>query len=384
LNAEPTATVNIHVIDELKVGGAQTHLVTVLREIVRCESPSRHLVVSLFGGGGIEDDLRQLGIEVQALDFRDAFQRRRFLEPSRSLLRIFRERRPQLVTAHLTWSRLLGLYAAWRAGVPVRLGFEQGDLYLSSLKFRAANFAGQFFAHRMIVCSRALGDWVHKTHRIRWKKLAVLHNCVDLQLFNPERHQRRQREAWAIPPERTLFCAAGTLGRGVNKRVDVCIKAVARARMQGADVGLVICGDGEQRSGLEALARQLGISDYVLFLGMRRDLPAILSACDAFCHGAPFEPFGIVCIEAMAMELPVVVPRTGGIAEAVEDGITGYLYPPLDDAALGAAMSTLHKDPGKRREMGRAGRRRVEREFSVAEYVNKFRELAKPQRGKHG
>ena len=60
---------------------------------------------------------------------------------------------------------------------------------------------------------------------------------------------------------------------------------------------------------------------------MRDDVPAVLAGCDAFCHAAPFEPFGIACIEAMAMGLPAVVPDSGGILEAVDDGVTGLVYP---------------------------------------------------------
>src|SRR5688572_30257565 len=108
----------VHVIDELKVGGAQTHLVTMLREDVRAPR-YRHRVVSLFGDGPIGDQLRGLGIQVEILDLRPLFARKRFDRAMRLLADRFRQYRPDLVEAHLTWSRLLALPAAWRAGVPV-------------------------------------------------------------------------------------------------------------------------------------------------------------------------------------------------------------------------------------------------------------------------
>ena len=92
--------------------------------------------------------------------------------------------RPDLVEAHLTWSRFIALFAAWRAGVPLRIGFEQGDLYMNSWKFRVANFFAQSLAHRVVVCSEALGDWVHRTHGISRSRLLVMHNCVDLARFS--------------------------------------------------------------------------------------------------------------------------------------------------------------------------------------------------------
>ncbi len=80
-----------------------------------------------------------------------------------------------------------------------------------------------------------------------------------------------------------MFCAVGTLGHGINKRVDVCIRALATARLAGTKAALVICGDGEQRSELEELAQSLGIASYVKLLGtapmwLRYYAPAMCSA----------------------------------------------------------------------------------------------------------
>jgi len=361
----------LHLIDELRVGGAQTHLVTMLREALRAYPGVSHRVVGLFGDGPVGDDLREMGVEVEALDLRPHLEGRRFRRAARVLRDLFRERRPDLVEAHLTWSRLLGLYAAWREGVPKRIGFEQGDIAFKSLKFRLANFFGQYFAQRVVVCSRALGEWVHRTHRVSRRRLTVLHNCVDTETFRPPSGPDDAAE-FERPEAAILFCAVGTLGRGVNKRVDVCIRAVAAAREGGADVGLAVCGDGSQRADLERLADELGVGEHVSFLGMRDDVPRVLAACDAFCHGAPFEPFGIVCVEAMATGLPVVVPDAGGMMEAVDDGETGLVYHVLDHEALAAAMARLDADAELRRTMGRAARRATEERFSVRDYVSRL------------
>jgi hypothetical protein len=143
----------LHIIDELKVGGAQTQLADVLREAIR-RYPIKHHVVSLFGDGPIGQNLRSLGIPVETLDLRPLMGRRRFLAAAKVIEGRIRSLRPAIVEAHLTWSRLLGLYAAWRAGVPLRIAFEQGDIYLKSWKFRAANFVGQYLAHHIVGLGR--------------------------------------------------------------------------------------------------------------------------------------------------------------------------------------------------------------------------------------
>jgi glycosyltransferase involved in cell wall biosynthesis len=359
-----------HLIDEFRVGGAQTHLVTILADAQR-RFPYRHRVGGLFEEGPIADDLRALGIEVDLFDLRADFQDRRFDRVVAKLNRRFRELRPDLVEAHLTWSRLLGLPAAAIARVPRRIGFEQGDIYMKSRGMRVANFFGQVAAQEVIVCSDALKQWVRETHRTSERRLEVFHNCVDVKRFVP-READATRAAFSLPDGAVRFVTVGTLGRGVNKRVDVSIRATAIAAAAGAHVGLVVVGDGEQRAELEQLAATLGISDRVHFLGMRSDVPAVIASCDVFVHAAPFEPFGIVCIEAMACGLPVIVPDKGGISEAVREGETGFIYATLDADALARAMIRLANDPAALTAVGAAALADVRARFTVEGYNDRL------------
>jgi len=359
---------HVHVIDELRTGGAQTHLITMLREAAKYPGIEHH-VVTLFGDGELGEEIRDLGIQVHVLDLRPYFRKRKFFAATLEVQTLLENLRPDLMEAHLTWSRFIALFAGWRAGVPLRIGFEQGDLYMNSWRFRVANFFAQSLAHRIVVCSEALADWVHRTHRISRSRLLVMHNCVDLARFSKN---GPKAEGVEFGHGTTVFCAVGTLGRGVNKRVDVCIRALAAARLAGAKAVLVVCGDGEQRSELETLAQSLGIAHHVKFLGTRSDVAQVLRACHVFCHAAPFEPFGIVAIEAMAVGLPVVVPSSGGVRETVEHGVNGLLYPALNHHALGELMVTFANEPALRERMGVASRRMVQERFAVGQYLSKL------------
>jgi glycosyltransferase involved in cell wall biosynthesis len=360
----------LHVIDELKVGGAQTHLETMLLAAARRYPTFRHRVVGLTEPGAIGDRMRECGVDTTSLSLRGAIRGYRLDRVTAALARVIREEAPDVVEAHLTWSRLCALPAARVAGVPVRIGYEQGDTYFTSLPFRSANFVLQLAAQRIVVCSQALADWAHQTHRIARKRLWVLHNCVDVSRFTARTTGGACGPRWGFGPNATVFVAAGSLGHGVNKRTDVCLRGLASARRRGQDVALVIAGDGPQRQELEQLANELGIAPFVRFLGIRSDVPEVMRGCDAFCHAAPFEPFGIVCVEAMATALPVIVPDQGGMKEAVEPGQTGLIYATLDSEALGAAMAELARDPERRRAFGLAGRQRAEALFSADAYVD--------------
>jgi glycosyltransferase involved in cell wall biosynthesis len=360
----------LHVVDDSVLGGAETQLVTILRESLRTY-PYRHMVVFLFGGGPAVELVQSLGVPVAVLDLQHAVARRRYLEAFRAVLAEIRKSGPDIVVASLSFSRLLGLPAAFLAGVPRRIGFEQGDVYLDSWKWRIANFLSQWFAHSIIVCSHALKRRDMRLHGFREAKLEVLHNCVDSKVFGAFEHPKVSREE-LFGDGRTIFCAVGSLGRGVNKRTDVCIRALTELRGRGLSAGLVVCGEGPLRGELEELAARLGVSSDVRFLGLRLDVDHVLACCDAFCHAAEFEPFGIACLEAMRMGLPVIVPASGGIVEIVSDGVDGLLYPPLDSRALAARMEEICRNPGKAREMGQHGRHKALSEFSVEAYLPRF------------
>lgn len=360
----------IHIIDELKIGGAQTHLVTMLRHLKQVYE-FEHSVISLFGDGPIGDELRKIGVAVHVLDLRPFLARQRFDLAIKEIKRYIELNRPQLVEAHLTWSRLLGLLAARLADVPQRIGFEQGDIYMNSLKFRFANHLSQYYTDHYIVCSTALLHWVQKTHHISEHKLSVFYNCVDTRCFRPDIEPAPDLVAQCNSYS-TRFIMVGILGKGVNKRIDIGIQALAEARQKGANISLTIAGDGELRPSLEQLAEQLGIATHVHFLGMRHDIPSVLAASDVFCHASPFEPFGIVALEAMAVGCPVIVPDSGGIREVVQPRITGLVYPALDIQALALAMLELSADKQRQQDMRQAALEAVQAHFIVEQYVKRL------------
>lgn len=119
------------------------------------------------------------------------------------------------------------------------------------------------------------------------------------------------------------------------------------------------------RGQLERLAEELGILDRVQFLGWRREVVEILHAADVVVLPSLIEGLPMAVLEAMACGRPVVATAVNGTPEAVVDGETGFLIPPNDAAALAAAVLRLLRDPTLARQMGAAGRRRVERDFSI-------------------
>jgi len=126
------------------------------------------------------------------------------------------------------------------------------------------------------------------------------------------------------------------------------------------DMALADNGAGEQ------MAQQLGIASQVSFLGVRQDVPALLTAADGFVLSSAWEGMPNVVMEALAAGTPVVATRVGGVSELVEPRETGFLVPPKDPPALAEAMRQLMSLPlERRREMGVKGQHHVATRYSL-------------------
>jgi len=165
-----------------------------------------------------------------------------------------------------------------------------------------------------------------------------------------------------------------TVGRLVEKKgIECVLRAVRILADRGVSVEYRILGDGPRREPLTALAAELGVADRVTLHGRHRQeqvreglegsdvlVAASVTAADGDEEGIPN-----VLKEAMALGLPVVGTRHAGIPELVEDGVSGFLVPERNEAALADALQRLALEPGRWAPMGRAGRAKIELEYDI-------------------
>jgi len=167
------------------------------------------------------------------------------------------------------------------------------------------------------------------------------------------------------------------------KGVDIALRALAQTRKDGHEVSYLVVGVGKKRNTYKRLAEELGVGDAVRFVGAvpDRDLPALYNVAQAYLgvsrkgEGTRVEGFGIALAEASACGLPVVAGRSGGLAEAVQDGETGFVVDPEDPAAVSAALSRLLTDQLLARRLGQAGRKAVETHYNWDRVVSDLREI---------
>ena len=164
----------------------------------------------------------------------------------------------------------------------------------------------------------------------------------------------------------------GVMGRlAPIKEHKVLIDAIGRL----PGVHLVILGDGELRSDLQAHVRSAGLSERIHFVGWRLDIASVISDIDVMALTSRNEGTPVSLIEASAAARPVVSTDVGGVRSVVVDGITGILVPSGNEAAVADALARLLGSPDMRRRMGEAGRKHVKDRFAKDRLVADIKEL---------
>lgn len=167
------------------------------------------------------------------------------------------------------------------------------------------------------------------------------------------------------------------------KGVDTVIKALPRIAVSIPQIRYVVVGDGSDRPWLQSLARDLGVTGRVEFRGRlpTSALAREYSACSAFVMPSAGEGFGIVFLEAAFFGKPSLAGDHGGSPEVVADGITGFVVPPGDEAALAEAAVKLLSAPETLLRMGQAARRRLLERFTYDAFAARLAHLVAPYLG---
>ena len=263
--------------------------------------------------------------------------------------------RPRDAFASLILARLTGS----KCIVHAHVGFDaawMGRMLQWSMKRADALIAiSQFVASTLIAGG-------HDASRVH-----VVHNAIDLSRWTPGKGREEARRELDVAPGAPVVITVCRLfpAKGTTE----LLHAFASAHVERPNARLVVVGR-EMTPGYAAqladLAVELGVAEHVVFTGQRSDVPTLMAGADIYAMPSMYEPFGLVYLEAMAMELPVVALNSGGTPEVVEHGIDGLLSDPGDVDALTANLASLLDDPDRCRAMGRHGRNRTESRFTVA------------------
>lgn len=201
----------------------------------------------------------------------------------------------------------------------------------------------------------------------RSTKASIIYNGVPIKDF----HGIRKEDCSAPCHEFKIICVAALIE---EKGVQDLLLAVSMLKKQlvGFEFKVRVVGEGAMQTSLQDMARKLNIQKNVDFLGLRNDVPLLLSKSHIVVVPSRWEEaFGLTIIEGMAAGLPVIGTRVGGIPEIIEDQVSGILVRPYSPNELAAAIQLLYLDLDLRKKLGMAAIERAKSNFNIEEVFSK-------------
>ncbi len=237
-------------------------------------------------------------------------------------------------------------------------------------------------AWRVICCSRYMQEEIQRVFQLPEDKIRMIPNGVEINNLKPLDGQLK-RSDFAAPDEKIIFF----VGRLVQEKgVQILLEAAKRILPRYPKLKFIIGGDGIYRSNLQNLARQLGLNEKVYFTGyldeIRRN--ALYAWAEVAVFPSLYEPFGIVALEAMASQTPVIVADTGGLSEIVAHGVDGLKFYPGSSFSLAQMLLWLLADPQRGQNLAIQAYQKIQEQYNwqqIARQTQKiYREVKKESR----
>lgn len=356
----------LHVITTINRGGAENHLVDLVRG--QAARGWQVTVAYLKGDGYWREALEELRVPVRAL----GLQYYGDIGPLRKLRQLIRQVKPTLVHAHLPPAELYARFALFGlVNPPAFVVSKHNDE--TFYRGPGAKTIAQWVvkrACRVIVISNAVRRYMVEEVKLPEDLITTIHYGIDLTPYRDNLAEAiaSLRASWL--PDTTGWLV-GTVARLVpQKALHVLLEGYCAYRKRATKTcRLVIVGKGPLEAELRVLAKRLGIETEVIWAGFREDIPVVMGALDVFALTSIYEGFGLVLLEAMATGRPIVASNVSAIPEVVVDGDTGLLVPPASAECIADALRLLEVKSA-REVLGHAGFRRVAKHFDLEKMVD--------------
>jgi len=243
----------------------------------------------------------------------------------RTLCASFKARKYQIVHAHLSTMSVFPLFAAWRAGTPIRICHNHstahwGEGKKTLLKYVLRPF-NKLFANQWFACGEWAGRWMYGNRAYDAGKVHVMPNATDVEKFTFDPDARSSlRKQLGITDHAPVV---GHVGRFVyTKNQAFLVEVFGRLKQRMPSGVLLLVGEGELHDAIFQLVEENGLADSVIFTGARGDVNKLYSVMDVFCLPRHYEGFGLVALEAQAVGLPCIcskeVPMEIDVSSAVK------------------------------------------------------------------
>ncbi len=356
-------------------GGAEKHIHLLAKNLVKDGYRVRVVCSSYKKLDVWCSEMKKDGIGIIRLKVSHKHDPRHYFE----LKKILKKDEPDLLHLHL-WNPGSCRYAFWAKGKKqTRIVTTEHDPFpLQGIKKNFKKNALAKTTHTITV-SEANYRQMLKWYPELKNRMSIIHNGIDLEAFEKElmhfttqeKHKIRTQLFEAKSDDTVLLTIAALHPR---KGLKYLLKAMRKIIEQKNSTKLVIIGEGPEKPELEKLINKLKIQDRVKLLGHQENIPKMLKSSDLFVLPSIKEAFGLVLLEAMAAQVPIVATNVGGIPEIVEDRKNGFLVEPRDEDALTQTILMLIKNKPLREKLAFLGHHKV-KQFDLKGMVEKTKKV---------
>ncbi len=359
----------LYFITGLKTGGAEIVLYNLVKEIDK--ERFEPIMISILSLTEVGEKIKKSGIPVLSLNAKFKFNPFIFFR----LLSILKKEKPIILHTFLFHTDFLGRIVGKFCKVPIIISSIRNEYIGGSLRERLLQFTDKF-ADVVVIVSQKVEEKMIKARVVSPQKSIVIYNGIDINKFKFQDEEKRKeiREKFNLKESNKVLISVGRLFKA--KGYPYLIEAIKILKEKYPEIVLLILGEGEEREKLEKLIRKDNLDKNIFLLGRKENVADFLNVADVFVLSSLWEGFPNVILEAMACGLPVVATNVGGVEEIIEDNVSGFLVEPKNPSALAKKIEfVLNLNSGKRKEIGKKGRKTIEEKFSLGKMIKSYENL---------
>lgn len=350
------------------MGGAEKQVCSLINEFSK-EKNNEILIINLLSSNDIMNTPHDKNIKIHSLSIK-----KNISTSISSLLhakKIISSFKPDIIHSHMfhanIFSRLLRLIVKFPVLICTAHNKNEGGK-LRMFLYRITDWLATISTN---VSKEAVDSFIEKK-AVKPGRMIPLYNGIDTELFSYNKIARKiKRDEIGVDDNTPLILSVGRLTEAKDypnlfyafSNLDILIQPK-----------LVIIGDGEEKERLKNLSEELGISDNIIWLGIRHDVQDWMSACDLFVLSSAWEGFGLVVAEAMACERIVIGTDSGGVSEVIGDA--GFIIPIKNSQSLTEYINmALSLSSEERQELGNKARQHIINNFSLTTISQQWLDL---------
>ncbi len=359
----------LHLVNNL----ADLSIIRIVEQIVRLSGSDGYCwyIGSLHGAGEMTDPLINLGARILTYPAND---------PIAKLQKDIKGHFIHIIHSH-TPRTTLTAYRAIR-----RLPYDLKPKHIATkhlltrpsdrkfgLIYAMVDYLSLYLADRLVPVSFTMGNQLLKLPYLTKHKIYPIPNGIQVEQYQDDQARYIARKEFGLSENITLLGYAGRLD--AVKRIDLLLEAFKSVYQSYPNCRLLILGDGQMTSQLQALSSMLGLARVVIWAGFRQDMSRMFSAMDVYIQPSDNEGLSLSILEAMAARRPVISTKVGAAKEVLVHGQTGWLIDPRSIDQLTNAMKYAISRPDFFSKMADLAYQQVQKKYSVSSMVNSYQKL---------